>query len=138
MLKYIEETYPENCLANSVLNVAKQLPIKSSYSKSLSHLSKFKYPAKIEILEIRIHDLNFPFQHGWDNYQILFALCPKLKAVCFSTIKAGKGIDFYTIFDNLTPEKQNIWNQRISYLNSRGINVLTFAEFRNMRKKKTF
>jgi hypothetical protein len=125
MVKYIEETYPENCVSSISLRICKLLPVKVSHVRPLSNLAEFRYPSKIEYLQIGIQNLNSPFSGGWQDYQTLFALCPKLKVVALWTINEEQGIDVDAMLNKISEENQNIWIQRISYLNSCGINVTT-------------
>jgi hypothetical protein len=123
MVKYIEETYPENCVSSGSVRTCKLLPVKASQVRPLSDLEDFRYLSKIEYLAVAIKNLNLPFSGGWQDYQTLFALCPKLKVVCLQTLNKGKWVDVDAVLHKIPEKNQNIWKQRISYLNSRGIKV---------------
>jgi len=132
--KYIGENYPEHCTDTNSNITSHYLPMKASFCSPLSDMVHFKYPSKIEILYIRIKNLNLPFTDGWEKYQEMFALIPNLKHVVMTT---KSGIEIEEALNDISQENQRIWKQRISFLTSCGIHFVNFKEF-NAKVEKSF
>ena len=128
IVEYIIQNYSKNCIGASEISLAKILPIKLSYCDQLSLLPEFEYPSTIEFLAVKVVDINSPFQNGWENYEAILALCPRLKDITIATSSAEGGIDLQKALHNVSQENRDIWEERISYLKSRGVNVLCFKK----------
>jgi len=126
---YISEHYQEHCVASDVSAASEILPTKMSMYDDLSSLTRGLYPSKIEYLQIHLIDLNFPFQGPWRNYKSILALCPKLKGIVIVMNKNEQWVFLQNALEDMSAENQDIWKQRISYLKSIGIELMSREEY---------
>ena len=124
IVEHIIQNYSKHCIGTADILLAKSLPIKISYCRHLSLLPEFEFPSTIEFLTVKIVDASSPFQNGWENYQTILALCLRLKdiIICTSSVE-GEVIDLQNALHDMTKENRDIWEERISYLKSRGVNI---------------
>merc|ERR1712098_30661 len=94
------------------------------------------YPPAIEYLEIKV-DANSPNQDGWENYQTNLSFFPNLKGVKLHMIPENQVIevDLETVMDGLSAEDRNIWEDRISYLESKGIILMNREQYESKVKE---
>merc|ERR1712034_31963 len=104
-------------------------PTKMSMYCDLFSLQQGLYPSKIEYLHINVNDLNFPFEESWRNYKSILALCPKLKGIVIMMDKNEQWVYLENVLEDMSEENQDIWKQRISYLKSIGIEIMTLHDY---------
>jgi hypothetical protein len=129
IVQYIIEHYQEHCVVSHYTSASEILPTKMSDYHDLSSLTQTLYPSKIEYLRIDMVDLNFPFEEPWRNYKSILALCSNLKGIEIMMEKDGQWFNLKNILGNMSEENQNIWEQRILYLKSIGVELMTDDEY---------
>merc|ERR1711925_28465 len=80
-------------------------------------------------LHINVNDFNFPFEEPWRNYKSIFALCPKLKGIAIAMNKDEQCVFVENALEDMSEENQDIWKQRISYLKSIRIKLISLKEY---------
>merc|ERR1712034_125996 len=126
IVEHIIQNYSKHCIFTGDIPLAKLLPVKCSVCLHLSSLPEFEYPSTIECLTIVV-DTSSPFQNGWESYQTILALCPRLKDIIICTPSVEERmIDLQKALHEVSQENRDIWEERISYLKSRGVNVASF------------
>merc|ERR1712034_252979 len=71
-----------------------------------------------------IYDLKNPMSAGWDRYREIFDQCKNLKAIEFTSYRAGGQKSFIEdILPTLTEDYQQIWEERITYFEARSIRL---------------
>merc|ERR1711964_969217 len=94
----------------------------------LALLQEYEFSHTIEYLKIAADD-------GWDNYKFIFALCPNLKGISIYTRENGEVPDLKENFDRMSQEIKIIWNERIAYLKTKGIMLMTNEEYNDKIKE---
>jgi hypothetical protein len=128
-MEHIKTHYSDKCVDSSNSYVSRTMPVKMAYCSNLSQLPYFQYPRELLFLSIYVKNFEHPNEDGWENYETLFALSPKLQGIQITT---KKGQTWYFLQDllNKLPQKiQEIWNKRIDYLQSRNINLRSVSEY---------
>merc|ERR1712034_140367 len=128
--QYISEYYQEHCVESAYSEASEILPTKMSMFSDLSSLTQGLYLSKIEYLQIQMFDLNFPFEEPWRNYKSILALCPKLKGIAIIMDKNEQWAYLKNVLEDMSAENQDIWKQRISYLKSIGIELMSRKEYK--------
>merc|ERR1712034_99523 len=127
--QYISKNYQEHCVVSEYSAASEILPTKMSMYCDLSSLTQGLYLSKIEYLQIKLLDLNFPFEEPWRNYKSILALCPKLKGIAITMYKDEQWVNLENVLEDMSEENQDIWKQRISYLKSIGIDIMTLHDY---------
>lgn len=128
IVDYIVQNYAEQCISSTIGGALRFLPLK--HGCSLYHdISNAKYPGSVVYLYLMLEDFNNPGQDWWNNYQYRLALFPNLKGIY--------------ITDRLNPNDPNMdtaistnqenWGNIVSYLQSRGIEILSSKLFSEKR-----
>jgi hypothetical protein len=130
-MEYVEKHYPEKCWVGFYPEVCRILPLKFSNAVPLSKLNTFHHTSQIEYLSVAT-EFNTPNEGGWDDYENTLALCPNLKGIIILEIKGEQSIDLISS-EYITSENQHIWNERIAYLNSLNIEVITVEKYRQLQ-----
>jgi len=126
IVEYIKQNYQKHCISTGYIPSAKILPVKISFCHHLSLLQEFEYPSTIEFLRVivDVSNLSSPFENGWKNYQTNLALCPRLKDMTISCLsEEGEIVDLQNALHDVSQENRDIWEERLSYLKSRGVKV---------------
>jgi hypothetical protein len=124
IVQYISENYQEHCVVSSYTAASEILPTKLSSYQNLSRLAQALHPSKIQYLQMQVEDFNFPFEEPWRNYKSILTLCPNLKGICITMYQDEQGVHLKNVLDNMSEENQHIWNQRILYLKSIGVDLI--------------
>jgi hypothetical protein len=128
--EYIAQNYPDNCLHAHYLGASQELPTKMSYCPTLSYLHTLKYPSSVKALLLEVVDFNRPYGEKWEDYKSILALCSNLKKICMvSPRNQEKEIELDEALQNIFPENQDIWKERIQYLKSCGIEIINSDQF---------
>jgi hypothetical protein len=122
IVNYINTNYLEHCAVTNYYLTSKVFPVKFSVCADLKSLSEYQYPASIEYLLMDVK-IDSPFADDWDNYQTVFASCPKLKGIHLIDEKLNlclkDDIEHFKSLDNYP-----IWEERISYLSTKGVKLI--------------
>jgi hypothetical protein len=139
---HILTTYPENCLFSNYHFCSSNLPVIMGYfNNHIDNLEHVRFPSKILYLDIMIKDLKNPSAYGWKNYDKMFAMFPNLKGICLtekqqsSDPKKNEWLDLNKALGSVDEEIQQIWTERISYLESQGVELLTEQNYIAIQKK---
>jgi predicted ATP-dependent endonuclease of OLD family len=126
-MEYVEKHYPEKCWVGLHPTTCRALPLKFSRVSPLSNLT-FRHTSQIEYFEVE-SKFNSPNEGGWDDYKTILALCPNLKGIHIVEKRGQQMIDLLSSEQNVvSSENQQIWNDRIKYLNSRNIEVMNLEQ----------
>merc|ERR1711964_781454 len=106
-----------------IVFVGRSPPLFKHIEKNYAHkcLSSLN---KIEFLEFQVLDFNSPYKSGWQEYKTILALCPNLKKIRLWFKQNDIYIDYEKAFENISKENQDIWQERVIYLNSCGIEIV--------------
>jgi hypothetical protein len=127
--QYISENYEEHCVVNCYAAASEIVPTKASIYCDLSSLTQGLYPSKIEYLGIGLVDLNFPFEEPWRNYKSILAVCVNLKGIQIHMYKGEQWFNLQNALGNMSEENQDIWEKRILYLKSIGVELMSREEY---------
>jgi len=131
IVQYISDNYEEHCVVSNYTATSEILPTKMSTYHDLSDLTEGLYPSKIEYLQTRVEDLNFPFEEPWRNYKSILAPCPNLKGILITMQKDEQWFTLKNELENMSEENQDIWKQRILYLQSIGVELMSSEDYRS-------
>lgn len=134
MISHITVNYSNNCMYAQNQLVAQQLPVKIPFCGPLGELSELRYPHAVKSLILRI-SLNNPFTGGWQNYKTMLALCPNLEAI--SMYVGENELEYTTAIKTISSENQNIWKERIDYLNSCGVEMIDWEQLMEKQDEYT-
>jgi hypothetical protein len=124
---YIATNYPRHCVySNDVLKTS-TIPMQVTCSSRLSYLSQITNPYSIKGLYL-LANLSLPLEYGWDHYQTIFQLFPNLKFINLVQKIDGELKSFDQAMKTISSENQNIWNERVAYLKSHGIEMLNWIQ----------
>ena len=138
--EYICENYSKHCISSSENETVSVMPVKIferidhlwpdfANKKYVSHDSHLQYA------HAHIYNAKNPMDNGWDRYQEFFDKWINLKAIELQ----GTNGDFFTeILPMLSQGNQEIWKERISYFQKRGIRLAHKNEIcdnENLQKK---
>lgn len=140
--KYIFENYARHCISatasfwnNCILNLV-PVYILEDIKFLKTNLENTKYISHLQHAHFVIDWEGGTMRDGWDTYQESFDQCTNLKAIELDTPSDGNFIK--KILPNLSQIEQEIWNERISYFQARGIHLAGANEIsgnKNLRKK---
>jgi len=125
--QHICENYDKHCIsALDVLDdILNSMPVKILEGINPWILPNKKYTSHLEYVHVYI-DAKNPMRLGWDRYQELFDQCINLKAI---ELGAYSSSNFVTETLPSMPEaNQEIWKERISYFQARGIRIANLNE----------
>jgi len=142
--QHICENYGKHCISaanvqlDEILNI---MPVKiveqiGLYLPMESVLANKKYTSHLKYAHVYIFYPEIPMQWGWDRYQETFDQCVNLKAIEFGDIHDANFVA--EILPKLSEVNQEIWKERISYFQARGIHIANRNEIRgneNLRIK---
>jgi len=135
-VQFLKENYLKHCTRCEDENLSEILSTKMTFCADLSNLSQFDNPSRIEYLSIEIYDPELPCEDEWENYKNQFAFCPRLKCICLHIVDENyEAINLGEILENLSPENQDIWKERILYFQSCGIAVISKQEYETKFKE---
>jgi hypothetical protein len=126
ILKYMIKNYANHFVCAPTISVLEHIPLKVSHLK-LENLAPYRYAPHIEYLILHINDVNTPFERGWNNYKEVLSFFPNLKGVTFYNNK--KHTSLSTSLGFLSSTSQTIWQQRIDFLKSQNIKILSAREY---------
>jgi hypothetical protein len=139
-MEYVEKHYPEKCWVGVYSATCRTLPLKISAASPLSNLTTYRHTSQIKYLAVP-SKFNAPNAGGWDDYKNALALCPNLKGICIVEMRGGQRNNLLSS-EHITSENKQMWNDRIAYLNSLNIEVMTeqqfCQQFKNYTKKPVF
>jgi hypothetical protein len=124
VLEYLIENYSNHFLYAPKISVLEHIPIKIVFAK-VDQLAFYSYISQVEYLALYVPE-NFE-EGGWDNYQEILNFCPNLKGMTFDDKKSITNLDGF--FEDLDSEQQTIWIQRVSYFETKNIQILYGSEF---------
>merc|ERR1712034_63262 len=120
----IMKNYPNHFVFSPEISVLEHIPLKISHLK-LEDLAPYRYASHIEYLILHINNVDTPFERGWDNYKEILSFFPNLKGVTFYNNNEYISPSLRL----LSPASQTIWQQRIDFLKSQNIKILSAEEY---------
>jgi hypothetical protein len=132
--KYINQNYSRHCIGGIICNreLLDTIPILITTfiaGEITTNLENKRYAGQIQYAHFYIHDFKNPMSDGWDGYREIFDQCTNLKAIEFTSYRAGRQKSFIEdILPTLTEENQQIWKERITYFEARGIRLADHKE----------
>jgi hypothetical protein len=134
MANYITTNYPRHCVYSTDLFETSNLPMQVTSSGDLSDLSQITKPYAIKALHLSTN-FSLPFEDRWGDYKSIFQLFPNLKFINLETEINGELQSFHEAVKTISSENQNIWNERIAYLKSQGIQVVNWNQIEGKMKE---
>jgi hypothetical protein len=128
---HISANYSHHCLYSDECLETLSLPMQATFCTDLSDLSGIENVYAIKALGIDV-DFNFPYDCGWDNYKTIFQLFPNLKFINISEVDVEHKT-FDESMKTISSENQKIWKERVTYLKSRGIDMI--GSWKDFNKK---
>merc|ERR1712096_462411 len=101
------------------------------------------YTHEIQYLALDV-DAECPMENGWENYREIFDQCSNLEAITFVTFPDSQNLTHQLLcncerqFLCNCERNKAIWEERISYFQARGIQILDMNQIsqnENLRKK---
>ena len=89
----------------------------------------------MEYVHVFIYHPNSPMRHDWNKYQEIFDQCINLKAIEFDKMESTAEFVTETL-PKLSEANQEIWKERISYFQARGIRITYKNEIRGNENLK--
>ena len=138
--EYIAKHYEKHCISAEsgceyleMLNIipAKILTDVCDLEKSLHN---FKYVSGLQYLHLSIYSPEEPMVCGWNKYQEILDQCLNLKAVEFTWVDEEMNI---ISLSQISEPYQNIWQERISYFEARGIRIVDRDEINENENLQT-
>jgi len=140
--QYVLENYGPHCLSASLLwrnkfnELLSHAPFKILTYINESDLTEQNFSVHYCASHLEYIHLNFDNLEQitcWDKYREIFDQCTNLKAIAFEKNWGSKRErNFITDkLPNLSETKQNIWKERISYFEARGIDIVHPKEITN-------
>merc|ERR1712034_199555 len=127
--EYIFENYSKQCISASDTETLSVTPVKIlEYIRDLSSFENKKYTSHLQYAHVYIWNPEQPMINGWDRYRESFDQCVNLKAI---ELQGNTGHFMTEILPNMPEANQEIWNERISYFQARGIRLANQNEIRN-------
>lgn len=118
VLEFILNNYKKHSIS-SWARISQNMPVKIIKDLyHLRHLQNQNHLEAIEYLHLAFYGQD-DFKYGWDNYKEIFDQCINLKEIEF---RYGSNIHFVDAYlPNLPESRKQIWTERISYFENRGI-----------------
>jgi len=107
----LANNFGDNCIAATVINFARFLPIRIAKNLDWLRTDLFKFPDRIEYLEFKQVPFDEPIENGWEHYKAFFANFPNLKGIC---LNGNSEQDFLN--EQLGGDNAHVWRERILYL----------------------
>lgn len=133
IVQIIRDKYKNHCIYDRGQDIIQFVPLKiariSGLHQQLGNLEQVQY------LFIQISSgFESVNARGWDRYQEFFDLCPNLKAVALGVFTNHKFQSFTKEefmecrLPNMFSSHREIWKERVSHIESRGIKICTHNE----------
>jgi len=139
ILNYVISNYAEQCLVS--YNKIAQFPVKIIYNSFDGLVDDCQFKSSLEYAHIFI-DLEDPDETNWNNFKNNIYDFNKLKGIHFYDYNTFEGMqesDFYKPETNIYPHSfetfYSIWPNRIQFLKSHGIQILSKKEFDSKYKE---
>jgi hypothetical protein len=141
--QHIGENYGKYCISASmdrfgtdeILNMM-PLKILEGIDSLEGGLENKKYISHLQYVQMYIFNSENPMYYGWDKYREIFDQCINLKSIEFGVGWTDKNFVTETL-PNLSEANQEIWKERISYFQARGIDLASPNEIRNNQNLRT-
>ena len=138
--EHLAQKYAKHCISangNSnydLLNFVEVKIMMVTGNHQLLNLLDKKYTPQVEYLHVWVDTKYHPMRDHWDRYREIFDQFTNLKAIEIKDIRSNSSV--VESVQALTPEYQDIWQERISYFNARGIRLAKLGEiYRNQNLK---
>jgi len=136
--QYALNNYESHCMSVQQWGLAPNNPVRNAPVKILTGIHNLqnmlttnhdnKYLSHVEYAHVFILSLH-PMDNGWDIYRDVFDQFRNLKAI---ELERPSGKNFIKDYlPTLSEEHQNIWKERISYFEARGICIAHLKEIRD-------
>jgi len=130
IVEYIVQNHAEQCISSDIVGALRFLPLKHGPSL-FDDILNTEYPNSVLYLGLMLEDFNNPGQDWWDNYQYRLALFPNLRGISI----IDKLNPICQSMENVISTNQKKWENVVSYLQSRGIEILSSKSLLEKRKK---
>jgi hypothetical protein len=133
--EYICENYSKQCISAHDPEALDIMPVKLLEGiDDLRTLENKKYISHMQCAHINIYP-DGSMSNGWDRYREIFDKCINLKEI---ELQGWNDNVVTETLPNMSDDDQEIWNERISYFQSRGIRITNPNEIQrneNLRNK---
>jgi hypothetical protein len=127
MANYITTNYPRHCVYSESCIRTSSLPMQVAYSPHLSNLFEITNLFAIKALYLGTN-CNLPFENGWDHYKTILNFFPNLKSIYLEHTINDEVQNFNEAMKTISSENKKIWNERVAYLKSQGIEMINWNQ----------